>query len=412
MRASINKNDIVNFLKMAAILLPLLLLYYSEVLMYLRSDFSGIIKVFATFYMILYAFLQFRYHGYLIAFIGLFLPFFVYGIFKSFSLMAALNEGIRYLFPIAVLLYGFAIRKHFRLLINFFLIFVVINNLWQIINYINWAKGVDQWFYLYRPYGERFYNMSSDIIRATGIVGFFGLHGFINLIAFFLARKYYNGKFKMLLLASFVLSMFLSFSYKSIGTFILFLFFEIKNKLKVFAYCLGVLLIALFFIPKTLDSMQESFVYRINEYVIEGNSARADSYRVMFDEIKDWNLFGRGVGSFGGPASVKYKSPVYKEVRFRWYSTTDLTTTDTFFPHLFVEMGLIGALFYLFILIVPLAFLKWRLHKFKLALFIYMALFIDALFSYSLNNIMFLIFSLLFIYPLYYYEEKRKIKST
>ncbi|MBA3985199.1 MAG: hypothetical protein H0X63_01115 [Flavobacteriales bacterium] len=411
MKASLSKNDIVNILGKMIILLPLLLLYYSEVLMYLRSDYSGLIKVCTTFYMMIYAFFQLKYHGYLIAFIVFFLPFFVYGIFNSFSLTAALNEGVRYLFPIAVLLYGFAIRKHFKLLIHFFLIFVLINDLWQIINYINWAKGVDQWFYLYRPDAPRFYNMSSDIIRATGIVGFFGLHGFINLIAFLLARKYYHGKFKIALLAIFVVSMFLSFSYKTLGTFILFLFFEMKNKLKILGYCLGVFLIGLIFLPKTLESMQESFVYRVNEYVIEGNSARADSYRVMFDEIKDGNLFGRGVGSFGGPASVKYKSPIYKEVRFRWYSTTDLTTTDTFFPHLFVEMGLIGAMFYLFILIVPLAFLKWRIDKFKLALLIYLALFIDTLFSYALNNILFLIFSLLFIYPLYYYEDNLKIKN-
>jgi hypothetical protein len=110
------------------------------------------------------------------------------------------------------------------------------------------------------------------------------------------------------------------------------------------------------------------------------------------------------VGSFGGPASVAYNSPVYSEYRFNWYYTIDLSTTDTFFPHLFVEMGFIGSLLYLFIIMAPL-FLPWKREKFKIVFVIYFALFFDALFSYSLNNIAFLMVSLLFLYPLYFYEE-------
>ena len=81
----------------------------------------------------------------------------------------------------------------------------------------------------------------------------------------------------------------------------------------------------------------------------------------------------------------------------------DLTTTDTYFPHLFVEVGLIGALAYLLILFAPLLFLRWKKTAYQFMFVLYFALFFDSLFSYSLNNIAFLVISLLFVYPVHYY---------
>ncbi|WP_158655209.1 hypothetical protein [Flavivirga eckloniae] len=167
-------------------------------------------------------------------------------------------------------------------------------------------------------------------------------------------------------------------------------------------------IVAIIAIPNTIVSMGESFSYRIKEYVTEGNSARAESYRVMFSDFSDFNLFGRGVGSFGGPSSVSYNSPVYQEVNFNWYVTTNLATTDTYYPHLFVETGIIGGLLYIFILLSPML-LKWKTDKFKIVFIIYFALFIDSLFSYSLNNIAFLAVSLTFIYPIYYMNDDNKV---
>ena len=158
--------------------------------------------------------------------------------------------------------------------------------------------------------------------------------------------------------------------------------------------------------------MGENFSYRITEYVTEGNSARAESYRVMFTELSHFNLFGRGVGSFGGPSSVSYNSPVYKDVNFNWYFTTNLATTDTYYPHLFVEMGLIGGLLYLIVILSPLFFIKWKMDKFKIVFIIYFALFFDSLFSYSLNNIAFLVASLIFIYPIYYIDNNKTFSLT
>ena len=62
--------------------------------------------------------------------------------------------------------------------------------------------------------------------------------------------------------------------------------------------------------------MGESVVFRVEQYITKGDSARAESYRVMFDDLADFNLFGRGIGSFGGPSSVTYNSPVYPDTNF------------------------------------------------------------------------------------------------
>ena len=198
--------------------------------------------------------------------------------------------------------------------------------------------------------------------------------------------------------------MFLSFSYKTLGTFFFLLFLDYKNKLKLISIIAFGLLLALVTMPSMLVSMGENLSYRVREYVTEGNSARAESYRVMFSELLDLNLFGRGVGSFGGPSSVTYNSPVYEDVNFNWYHTTNLATTDTYYPHLFVEMGLIGGLLYLLIILSPLLFFKWKTYKFKIVFVLYFALFFDSLFSYSLNNIAFSVVSLIFIYPIYYFN--------
>ncbi len=386
------------------ILLPLVIILISEILLPIVPPLSSILKVLAVLYMFLYAFLGLRFHKNFLILLWVFIPFFIYGILHSFNINAALSEGIRYLFPFAVLMYGYAVRKHFKFLLSAFIIFVIINDFWQIVNYINWMRGVTQWFYSTDLYGHKYFNASSGIIRASGVVGFFGLHAFVNLIAFFLARKYYHGKRKKLLLSIFLVSLFLSFSYKTIGTLLVLLFIQYKNKLRYFQIVGGLFIIALIAIPKVMASMGESLVLRVEQYITEGDSARAESYRVMFAEAANFNLFGRGVGSFGGPASVTYNSPVYSEYEFNWFDFPDLPTTDTYFPHLFVEMGIIGGLLYLLVIMAPIAML-WKRDKFQLVIVFYFSLFFDALFSYSLNNIAFLIFSLGFLYPLYFYQE-------
>lgn len=399
-----NKFSPVLIVKSTVILTPFILVFLSEILHVSFPEKSVTLKIFALGYMLLYTVFIFKLSRHLSFLLLLFIPFFIYGVFNSFSFNAAISEGIRYLFPIIVLLYSYSIRYNYKLLLKALIIFVLLNDFGQIINYINWINGVDQWFYHFAPDGSRFYNASAGIIRATGFVVFFGLFGFMNLVAFFLTKNHYHGKGKRIILLIFVISMFLSFSYKTIGTFLLLLFFQFKNKLKFFQIITVVFLITLVVAPSTLATASFNIKRRIEQYITDGDSARSESYRVMFSEIASVNLFGTGIGSFGGPASITYNSPFYDEVNFNWYKTPNLKTTDTYFPHLFVEMGIIGALVYLMFIFGPILFLKWSRNKIKIVLILFFSLCFDSLFSYSMNNIAFLLISIVFVYPLYFFD--------
>ena len=386
------------------ILIPFLLIILSMLIQITEKSLSTKLKIVAFLYMFIYPFLKPLNKNLIVAFI-LFLPFFILNFFKSFNINAAIEEGIRYLFPIAVIFYGYSIRKHFIFLLKSLIIFVLINDLWQIINYINWMRGVDQWFYyIHEPTGYRYFNQISGIIRATGIVVFFGMFGFLNGISFFIIYKYYKGKYKKFLLTLTFVSMLLSFSYKVIGPFLLVLFFTSKNKVKLIIGLLIAFVSAIIIIPKQMANIIESIVLRLQLYIFEGNSARAESYKVMMNDMLHLNLFGRGIGSFGGPASTMYNSPVYKQVNYNWFDTPGMTTTDTFYPHLFVELGLIGGLLYILILLVPIIN-KAPLRKITIVYIIYFLLFFDAIFSFSLNNIAYLMMSIVFIYPIIEYNK-------
>ena len=359
-------------------------------------------------FMVFYSLLQLRFNRNLVIATSLFIPFLIYGVLNSFDIRAGISDGLRYLFPIIILFYSYAIKKQFPILLKFVVAFVILNFLVQIVNYVNWLRGIDQWFY-YEINGKVYYNRVAGIIRGTGVVVLFGFFGFLNLISFFLITNYYHGRFKKTLLAIAVFGILGSMSYKTIGTFLLVLFvYYYKHFIKVIS-ALAVLVSVVFFsFAEKGILFLESFYLRISLYVTGSKTARSESYRVMIEEITDFNLFGKGVGVFGGPASIKYNSPYYFEKSFKWYDAEwlNLVTTDTFYPHPFVELGIIGAIVYLSVLCVPLMRKKITKNWVFTAL-IFFAIFFDAIFSFSLNNPEFLMFSLVFAYPiLHYYDSK------
>jgi hypothetical protein len=338
-----------------------------------------------------------------------FIPILIYGVLNSFSIKAGIGDGIRYLFPIVILYYGYAIKEHFGLLLKFVIAFIILNFLVQMVNYVNWIRGVNQWFYYITETGYVHYNQTAGIMRATGTVVFFGFFGFFNMIGFFLINKFYRGPYKIYLLGISLFGLAASLSYKAFGAFlIVLLIYYYKHLYKVLASILVVLLGIYVSFPEKINTFGEDIIIRISLYLTKGDSARSESYRVMFNEIANFNLFGRGVGVFGGPASTSYDSTFYKAVSFNWYDTEwlNLVTTDTYLPHLFVELGLVGGLLYLLILITPL--LRRKLdQKYIIVAVIYFCLFFDMLFSFSLNNLEYLLFSLVFVYPIYYYDMNK-----
>jgi hypothetical protein len=395
--------SIENIISKIWLLSPFIAVFVSDILQFTQKDLSGNVKFLSFLLMLGVVVTKGKIYSKLILLTFIFLPIFLYHYFISFSIEAATEEGIRYFFPIMVLFYGYTLRKDFHVLLYFFLFFTIFNDLWQIINYINWTRGIDQWFYYRTKDGIVFYNKISGILRATGILGFFGTFGFLNLITFYLVKHYYSGKLKTWILTIIVVSLFLSFSYKAIGSFLIILFLTYKNKLKFVTTTACLLTLSFAVEPiKTLNFF-ENAVVRLKLYVFEGNSARAESYRVMFSKS---GLLGRGVGSFGGPSSTKFNSPLYDEFNFNWFETGYLATTDTYFPHLFIEIGVIGTLVYLLIIISPILKRTFFKREWTMICIIYFSLFFDSLFSYSLNNLSYLILSLSLVYAISYFEKE------
>lgn len=387
------------------VLLPLILVYVGMVFYNIDYEISNIFKRIAFFYMVIYVLFQFKWNRNLVIMMLIFLPFFIYAYQKSFHPKAALEDGIRYLFPIVVLFYSYSIRKHLDVLVKFWSVFLVLNFIMQLINYYFWLQGVDQWFYYKTHRGVRYYNATMGILRGTGLVTDFDLFGFMNLTGFIIIKYYYQGRYKKWILLIAALGIIMSLSYKIIGAALIILMIDNLKKLHkvIIVLFINLTLFTLVF-PDVMQEIREQLKMRIESYVTKGHSARADSYIIMAKQIRQGNLLGTGIGTFGGPASTKYHSPYYEKFDFNWYGIHYITTTDTYPPHPFVELGLIGALFYFFLILTPL--LRKRIPQ--SILYIYFVLFVDMLFTFSMNNLAFLLASLIFVYPVIYYHQHEK----
>lgn len=411
----LGKND--HIIKGFLVLLPFLLIFVGTVFQNTsHSNWSSLSKMMAFGYMIVYVLFNQKMSANLLLFTLFFIPFWIYALLNNpYSQAAANSDAIRYLFPIVTLFYSYAIKDYFPLLLKFVIAFIVINLIVQVFNYGFWLMGAkDQWFYYTMPGGTRWANKTAGVIRATGTVVFFSLYGFINLIAFFLIHKYYHGRRKTILLTLCVIGLFLSFSYKGIGAFFVVLtLYYYKNIYKLSLYVVMLFMLIYVAVPSKINSFVYDISLRMSLYITKGNSMRSEAYRVMVSEIKNGNWFGKGAGVFGGPASVEFKSPYYKEINFNWYDTRwmGLTTTDTYPPHAFVELGTIGALFYFILLLSPMFRTKID-SNYKMLLVIYFCLMSDMMVSFSLNNLEYLFFSLVFVYPIFYYRPKDSLKPV
>ncbi|ASO04886.1 O-antigen ligase family protein [Arenibacter algicola] len=390
------------------VLLPFILVFISEIISFRNQHVGSIFKLAAICYMLLYSLFHLKFEKKLIISIAVFLPIFFFHIIISFNINAAIEEAIRYFFPIIVLMYGFTIRKYYLLIIYFIIGYGLINNCYQLIVYINWLRDVPvQWFYLKVVNSDiYYYNSTMGVIRAVGLLGFFAVYGFLNLISFFLTRNFYHGKYKNTLLTIFAFGVLSSLSFKAIGVFLFLLLLLSNQKIKLLIGILFLVVFSIVLFPQKSLDFSNQLTLRIKTYITEGNSARAESYKVMFNDMADFRLMGRGIGSFGGASSTHYDSPVYDEVNFNWYKTPYLATTDTYFPHVFVEMGILGGLLYFLVIMSPIMKRYYSKNVLLMLFTIYVSLFFDSLFSFALNNLAYLMLSLIFIYPILEYDRK------
>jgi hypothetical protein len=264
---------------------------------------------------------------------------------RAYNDAAGVEEFMRFLCPVMITIALFAYRDHLAPILRMFFAIVATNDLYQIWAYIAGLTGLP----LLMPIRLD----SGMFIRAQGWMGFFSEFSFINFCAFVICRRYQPTPRSLSASWVFLAFSFMGFSFKIVPAIALFPFtarrlrWQAMLGLAAIICGLGVALMT-----GALDSVTGLAIQKLGFYVVDGNSARAESYRVMIESLSNWNMLGEGLGSFGGPASIKYDSPLYSMYHFNWYGLGSiLRTTDTFYPHLFVELGFIGAVLWLWIVL-------------------------------------------------------------
>ncbi|WP_134143539.1 hypothetical protein [Paraburkholderia sp. BL6665CI2N2] len=260
---------------------------------------------------------------------------------RSFDGSAAAEEMARFVFPVVITMALYAYRTSLRPVVIAFVTVVVSNDLFQCYAYAVHIAGLPAFI------TERI--DSGLYLRAQGWIGFFSEFSFMNFCAFVLCRHYWRTRQARRAGWLFLVFAVLGLSFKLSPVLVAYFLVAHKNSLRAYAVAaITAIAATAVAISGLLDKLFGVAATKMSLYLIAGNSARAESYRVMGDSLLKGNFLGEGLGSFGGPASVKYNSPLYSTYNFKWYGMQGvLKTTDTFYPHLFVELGICGALVWL-----------------------------------------------------------------
>ncbi len=378
------------------IVFPLWLLFFAEHIVKYNDTLSAVLKLLVFALMIGNIFMANRYNIKLFSMFILFLSILFINLPMTFNIIAALEELLRFLFAPIFLLYGYIFRKKIDSFIIAIVSIAFMSNIYQIFTYIDYFMGLGLMEARMKDGG---YLVNIGLFDTTNAI--------LNLSAFILTMKFNFTKYRNFLLFYFFIFTFLTFSYKTIPFLLLSLFVFIKKQyfIKLFILFSSVFAIVLFY--EYLMDMYEVLLTKIDFYILVGNSARFESYRVMFEFLSQFNFLGEGLGSFGGPSSITYNSPIYDKYNFNWFETITLNTTDTYYPHLFVELSWIGGLIFLLMLFLPVIRAKSKEAK-STIMFLLFALLFDALFSFGLNNMLMLSCTVLLFYGLNYKFERLK----
>ncbi|MEN8515180.1 hypothetical protein [Burkholderia sp. RS02] len=361
----------------------------SDTLLTLDDDRSQVVKIGAFGLVFAAILLRPRFHRLAVLALPIAVSLCI-GMLLSFNVHAGIEELVRFLFPVAITVAIFPYRDRLDVLVKTFIGVVVSNDLFQLYFYVSYAVGLP----LFMPVRID----SGLFLRAQGWMGFFSEFSFINFCAFLLCRFHFQNSSRLKWSWVFLLFSLLGFSFKMYVAVILYPVFLGWRDIRVWAVSLLAMLAGtLFLLIGLFDSFVRVAMAKLSFYILSGNSARAESYRVMFESLLNGNLLGEGLGSFGGPASVKYNSPLYQTYHFNWYGLDGvLKTTDTFYPHLFVEMGLFGAILWLAFML----FYGQSRRKNMIWMYVVLAFCFDNLFSMAFLSPSYVFSALLMMYVL------------
>ncbi|MCG5072831.1 hypothetical protein [Paraburkholderia tagetis] len=316
----------------------------SDMMLSIQDDNSQMVKIVAFMALGLAVMLRPKFHKRILL-VGLLLFVFLIAIGRSFNVAAGVDELQRFVFPIAITLAIYAYKDRINSLASIFLIVVISNDIFQCYFYLAYVTKL--------PLIVPVRIDSGLYLRAQGWIGFFSEFGFMNFCALVICAIKGGDAAGKLRKTFFLIFALLSFSFK---LFVIILFYPIVFrktgwKASVAPLMIAVIVLAVF-ISGYLDDIVGLASSKVAFYITAGNSARAESYRVMWESLSGGNFLGEGLGAFGGPASVKFNSPLYSKYHFDWYGMGGiLKTTDTFYPHLFVELGLLGGAIWLYLVI-------------------------------------------------------------
>jgi hypothetical protein len=317
------------------------------------------------------------------------------GFYRGIAFFQLIESGLRYLIPIIAISYGFQIKAQKKTVLIILLSFILLNDIYQLANW------------LINPILNQQSNYS--IYRATGFIGYFDLFGFINMMGLIIIGQKNILKLPrfMFLVLSLVFSVFLIWSL-SLKMIIIFSLYVLIFNRKLLVLIIPVLPLILINKDRLIPAIQ----LRFNRYVLRPQSARSESYRVVNDYFSDFFLIGKGPGTFGGPISTRNQSALYDKYNFNWFGEQALSTTDTYYPHLIVELGVLFAMLYLLVsLLLPIVLSKSS----KITFLIIMVISVNSIFSFALNALSYCLFSVMLIFILSdakYNLESKKILNA
>jgi len=197
-------------------------------------------------------------------------------------------------------------------------------------------------------------------------MSFLALYCFAYAIVLFKSEHFYSG-------VVFFLGCFLSMRARSILGLIAslalgFIFVSGRKRLPAIMVLVPIVIIAFILLGPAITDLFES---KINIYFGAGSAekvARNALYVKSVDVALDYFPFGAGMGRYGSFLSKLYYSPVYEYYALSriWGMSKEnpLFITDTFWPMILGETGLLGLLLYLLIL---LTFIRTQISRIKTA---------------------------------------------
>lgn len=301
---------------------------------------------------------------------------------NSYDMEASLVSLTRYCTPLLFLLYGWAFRQQLTALISAVLLITIVNDIVQCVMYATYYMSGTSIVPMQIMYGV--------LPRASGMGGLlaFSLMNFTSAVLSFYCLASKRRLIYCYIFLAFVIA---AFPYKLVPVLLLFgvsMLDVRKHSTPIQLIALLLCAIALILVEAQSGVLVEGARRRYEGYAVAQDSARTDSYRVMFESLGKGNLFGQGLGYFGGPVSTEYNSPAYDEYRFSWGDCYGMNTTDTYYPHVFVELGIVGGLLYLALFVLPYIMARRNNARSFLAtyFFLCLALFVDSLASFSIQS--------------------------